>query len=168
MAKRRGTKKTSKKRASTRRPAAKKTAARGKKTSTRKTAGDAAGANASGLSTDELERELRQRRRKVPSLLAKREKLLAQAAEITREIESLGGNAGGGVTGRRRPRNAQTLPDALFGVLKGREMGVSEVARAVQAAGYNTTAANFTTIVNQTLTRDKRFKRISRGIYTTK
>jgi hypothetical protein len=70
--------------------------------------------------------------------------------------------------GRRRPRNTSNLADALVDVLTGTEMSVTEVAQAVQDAGYMTTSPNFRTIVNQTLIKDNRIKKISRGIYTAK
>jgi hypothetical protein len=44
---------------------------------------------------------------------------------------------------------------------------VTQVAAAVQKAGYKTFAANFRTIVNQTLIKNRKiFKKISRGQYT--
>ena len=69
---------------------------------------------------------------------------------------------------RTRPKNDQNLSDALVGVLSGQVMGVSEVADAVQKAGYKTSSDNFRVIVNQTLLRDKRIKKVARGQYTAK
>ena len=60
------------------------------------------------------------------------------------------------------------LEDALAKTLTGHTMGVSEVADAVQAAGYQTTSPNFRTIVNQTLIRSNKFKKVSHGKYTAK
>ena len=52
-------------------------------------------------------------------------------------------------------------------VLKGKTMGVTEVAQAVQQAGYRTSAANFRVIVNQSLIKHRRlFKKVARGKYT--
>jgi hypothetical protein len=46
-------------------------------------------------------------------------------------------------------------------------MGVSEAADAVLKAGYQTNAANFRTIVNQTLIKNRSmFKKVGRGQYT--
>jgi hypothetical protein len=73
--------------------------------------------------------------------------------------------------GRRGPRtrNAANLADSLASVLKGKTMGVSEVATAVQRAGYKTTSPNFRTIVNQALLANpSMFKKVSRGQYTAK
>ncbi|MCA9310162.1 MAG: hypothetical protein KDA21_03095, partial [Phycisphaerales bacterium] len=69
---------------------------------------------------------------------------------------------------RRRHRNDANLEESLAKVLKGKTMGVTEVAQAVQAAGYKTTSPNFRTIVNQALLKDERFERVSRGRYTVK
>ena len=53
--------------------------------------------------------------------------------------------------------------------MRGKQMGVSEIAEAVQAAGYKTSSANFRTIVNQALIRETDlFKKVSRGVYTAK
>lgn len=69
--------------------------------------------------------------------------------------------------GRKRFRNDTNLVEALAKVLKGKTMGVTEVAAAVTHAGYKTTAANFRTIVNQALLRHtKVFKKVARGKYT--
>ncbi len=70
---------------------------------------------------------------------------------------------------RKRHRNDTNLVDALRGVLSGTTMGVSEVAEAVQVAGYKTTSPNFRTIVNQTLLKHTDvFTKKGRGQYTAK
>lgn len=62
-----------------------------------------------------------------------------------------------------------SLVDALQKELTGKTMGVSEVAESVQASGYQTTSANFRTIVNQALITNPRiFRKVSRGQYTAK
>ena len=125
-----------------------------------------ASAQASDLSTAELAAELRRRSRAVHALQRRRSKIAAQLAELDTQIASMGGAIEGSDGRRRRPRNESNLAEALAGVLKGKTMSVTEAAEAVQAAGYVTTAANFRVIVNQTLIRDKRFKKIARGQYT--
>ena len=99
-------------------------------------------------------------------LQRKRARLAAQVAELDAQITKLGGRIQGGL--RRRPRNEMNLADALAKVLRNATMGVTEVAEAVQKAGYQTTSPNFRTIVNQTLIKDSRFKKVSRGQYTAK
>lgn len=125
----------------------------------------------SGLSVQELQRELRSRQRRVGPMLKRREKIAAKLAALDAEIASLGGSVrgGGSVGGRTRPKNEMSLVESLAKVLSGKTMGVTEVADAVQKAGYRTTSPSFRTIVNQTLINNKNlFKRVDRGQYTAK
>jgi hypothetical protein len=133
----------------------------------------------SGYSLDLLNAELRRRERTVRSLQRRHSNALAKAARLEDQIRDLGGDpyASGrrrgpgrprGSGGGRRPRNEQSLVEALAGVLNGKTMSVTDVAEAVQKAGYRTSAANFRTIVNQTLIKSDRFKRVGRGQYTAK
>ncbi len=148
---------------------------KGRRVSKKRTARKKAGAPRGGLSsvsTDALTTELKRRQRDLDKLVQKRDRLAAELALLDREIATVGGAGGFGMTARgairRRPRNATNLADALVAELKGKTMGVSEVADAVLASGYRTSAANFRTIVNQTLLRDKRIKKVARGQYTAK
>ncbi len=145
----------------------KKTAKRGGRKSTASKRGSASGTKSSlaDLSVADLQLELHRRQRDVSKLVRRRDKLAAELAELNAQIAGLGG-AAGGLTPTGRTRNAMTLPDALHEVLQGRTMSVTEAADAVRAAGYHSTAANFRTMVNQALLKDKRFKKVSRGQYT--
>ncbi|MEL7472365.1 MAG: hypothetical protein AAGK04_03540 [Planctomycetota bacterium] len=134
-----------------------------KKTSTR----GARGGGLHSVSTEVLAAELRRRERDLRSLERRRAKLIEQLDEVEREIAQFGGMLGGASGARRRPRNKQSLEDSLYDVLKGQTMSVSELSDAVRAAGYMTTSKTFNTIVNQTLIKSKRFKKISHGRYTT-
>lgn len=117
------------------------------------------------LSTRELQAELARRERQLGGLARKRDRLREQLEAVEQEIRDLGGDSDTAV--RRRPRNEMNLVEALQVVLKGRELGVTEAADAVLSeTGYQTSAANFRTIVNQTLLREKAFKKVSRGVYT--
>lgn len=138
--------------------------------------GRPSGSGLSGLSTEALRRELARRGRRLPSLLRKLDRARAKVRAIEAEIGALGVDTGGrggrGPAGdggpRRRPRNESNLVDALHKLLQGKEMSVTEAAEAVQQAGYQTSAANFRTIVNQTLIKFRsRFKKVSRGVYTS-
>lgn len=124
------------------------------------------------VSTAKLAEELSRREKELSRLETRRERVAAQLAELDDQIATLAGAGGYGATARggvrRRPRNDKPLADALVEVLTGQTMGVSEVAEAVQRAGYRTSSPNFRTIVNQTLLRDKRIKKIARGQYTAK
>lgn len=124
------------------------------------------------LTVADLHRELRKRERSqgriVKSLMSKREKLAAKLAELDSEIARHGGSVRSGRRGGSRPRNDTNLADALLAVLTGATMGVTEVAEAVKKAGYKTSSPNFRTIVNQTLINSGKFKRVGRGLYTSK
>lgn len=65
-------------------------------------------------------------------------------------------------------RNKAVLADVLYTVVAGKDMSVPEAADAVLKAGYKTKSSttNFRVMINQTLTKDKRFTRVSRGVYT--
>jgi len=160
MAKRK--KRTTRRRTTAKRASKKKTTARG----------GTSGKPLDSVSTARLAEELKRRERDLARLESRREKLAAQLAGLDDQIAALAGAGGYGATARggvrRRPRNDKPLADALVDVLSGQTMGVSEVADAVQKAGYRTSSPNFRTIVNQTLLRDKRIKKIARGQYTAK
>jgi len=150
-----------------------------------------------GVSTTELQAELQRRASDLTGLQAKRDSLMAQVDEIDSEISVINaalGNAARGTgarvgigarrgrkpgaakagrprakaSGRKRPHNDASLEVSLAKVLQGKTMGVTEVANAVQKAGYKTTSPNFRTIVNQTLIRSELIKKLARGAYTAK
>ncbi|MFT5423411.1 MAG: hypothetical protein ACI89L_001188 [Phycisphaerales bacterium] len=153
----------------TKRKTAKKTA---RKAPAKKAGADKKPAAVGAMTTTELRAELRRRDSTLRKLENRREKLARQLAEVEGEIRSMGGTADIGTTARgmvrRRPRNEMNLADSLLKMLTGKTMSVTDAAEKVVELGYRTTAANFRTIVNQTLIRDKRFKKISRGQYTAK
>ena len=139
------------------------------------------------ISTTALRAELERRQSQVNDLVNRRRELAAALEQIDSELDALGiapggrasrripGRAGrrgrafatGGVpAGRKRHQNESNLEEALAKVLKGKTMGVTEVAHAVREAGYKTTSPNFRTIVNQALLRSDLIKKVSRGQYT--
>ena len=122
------------------------------------------------MSSAALQAELARRQRQAANLLKKRDRLREQLAAIESEIAEMGATAVVGVEpGRKRARNAESLVDAMRRVLTGTELTVTELSDAVQAAGYVTTSPNFRTIVNQTLIKyPKMFKRVARGVYTSR
>ena len=131
-------------------------------------------AKLANVSLEALEKEIRRRRKLLPSLIAKRDEMNRQIAELeTLGLPARKARPGRGsakkAKPRRRAKNKLSLADALAGVLKGKKsMSVAEAAEAVLAGGYKTTSAAFKSIVNQTLIKDKRFKSVSRGQYTLK
>jgi len=120
------------------------------------------------VSIEELQAEMARRSKAVGRLERRRNKLLGEVAEIDKELAGFGAlSASGGV--RRRPRNDMNLVDTLSKVLTNKTMSVTDAAQAARDSGYMTTAANFRTIVNQALIREKKvFKKVSRGQYTAK
>ena len=135
------------------------------------------------MTTAEIHRELRSRALKAKTLSRKRDALLAKVSALDALIREYGGSVSGGTyatpyvpksgettargTPRKRPVNAAGLAESLHKVMKGKTLGVTEVAKAVVDAGYMTTAANFRTIVNQCLTKHRKlFKKLGRGKYT--
>ena len=125
-----------------------------------------------------LEKELTRRERAIHRLQRRYRTLVDRAGRIEAQIVAEGGSIHsngvarrgrpGAIPGRRRARNEMNLVQALARVLKGKEMGVTEVSHAVQRAGYRTTSPNFRTIVNQALINSTLFRRVSRGKYTAK
>jgi hypothetical protein len=143
-------------------------------------------ADLSVVSTDELQLELERREAEVAELQERRDMLIEELNEVDSMIAQYGGapprrrrgrprkvgkrrTRAGAQRGGRRPRNKMNLVDALAQVLRNKTMSVTEVAEAVQRAGYKTNSANFRTIVNQTLISKKdRFRKVARGQYTAK
>lgn len=185
-------KKTAKK--SARKAGARKVGARkagARKKVARKASAPRGGGGLRAASAGELQAELQRRSRDLAMLESKRDELLSKVEGIDAEIAAINGalgvsttaprgrrsagraKAGAGIrvtrmAGGRRPRNDSSLEVALANTLKGKTMGVSEVAEAVQQAGYKTTSPNFRTIVNQTLIKSDLIKKIGRGQYTAK
>jgi len=137
---------------------AKKSSKKRGKTSRKKAASGSSGENLGGMSTEALQAELRRRQQSTRAL----------ERDVEAELASHGSpiTSSGGV--RKRPKNEKNLEEALKDLLTNKVMGVTEAAEAVQRAGYMTSSVNFRTIVNQTLIRSKKFKKVSRGQYTAR
>ena len=142
--------------------------AKTKKKVTKKTAPVRKSGKLGAVSMEELQAEMARRSKVVGRLERRRSKLHAEIAIVEAELGSFGAlSASGGI--RRRPRNEMNLVDTLSKVLKNKTLSVTDAAQAARDSGYMTTAANFRTIVNQALIREKKsFKKISRGQYTAK
>src|SRR5262245_2117144 len=112
-----------------------------------------------GLTIAQLERILSTRRAQIRKLTHKRTLLQRRIDGLDRQIVQLGGD---GSTGQQsatgRPRNAESLVEAIEGVLKsGKPMGVGTIAEQVRKRGYRSTSSNFRGIVNQTLIKERAF-----------
>jgi hypothetical protein len=141
----------------------------------------------STISVTALQEELARRQSQLGSLISEHDDLSRRLDAVRTEIEALGGAvngapsrggragarrarpAAGGRARGRRPRNAASLVESLASVLKGKQMSVTDVAEAVQKAGYKTTSPrHFRTMVNIALIKSGKFKRTGRGVYTAK
>ncbi|MCB9838574.1 MAG: hypothetical protein H6813_04480 [Phycisphaeraceae bacterium] len=157
-----------------RKPVARRGAGKKKRTAARRTK------SVSAMTTIELAAELARRQRRLPALQRQHAALLEKLEAIEAEMAEIGGGPGAAPRGRgakarrmpagggKRYRNSSNLEEALVATLKGRTMSVTDVTKAVQANGYKTTAANFRTIVNATLLKSDKIKKVSRGQYTAK
>ena len=57
----------------------------------------------------------------------------------------------------------------LVEVFQGKKsLSLADTIQAVLAAGYKTTSKNFATIVGNTMAKDKRFRRVRKGVYALK
>jgi hypothetical protein len=128
------------------------------------------------VTVEELKKEIARRQKGLAKLVAKRDCLNCQIAEL----ESLGIVAKpaakrGRKPGRKRGRKTGRAPQAgsLIGLLvdalgaKGK-LTVAEAVAAVLARGYKSKSKSFKLIVNQALAKNKRFKRVGKGLYTLK
>lgn len=117
------------------------------------------------MSVAQLRDALAQHERMGRSLQTRRATLVEKLKAVDAQIAAMGGMVASG----KRPRNDATLVEALTTLLTGKEMTVNVASEEVQKVGYMTTSPAFRTIVNQTLiNHPKRFKRVSRGVYTAK
>jgi hypothetical protein len=130
-------------------------------------------------SVEDLKKEIRRRQRKLPTLIAARNALNCQIAEL----EGLGGVKPIAVArrrkaGRRKPARRVVTPavvkppregslsSALMDALGAKgKLTIAEAADAVQAAGYKSKSKAFKKVVGVTLSTDKRFRRVRRGVY---
>ncbi len=111
---------------------------------------------------------IKSRRSDRNKLVAERKKLQMRLDKIDRQITNFDGG-GNGSSGGTRPRNDKPLPEVIHEVLKknGKAMRVGDIAEGVESAGYQSSSANFRSIVNQALIKDSRFKQEGRGLYKT-
>jgi hypothetical protein len=125
------------------------------------------------VSVEELKKEIRRRQGKLATLIAARDALNCRIAEL----EALCGakptavarkKAGRRKAARRavKPARAGSLSSTLAEALKAKgKWTVAEAAEAALAAGYRSKSKDFANIVSMALSKDKRFRRVRRGIY---
>jgi hypothetical protein len=124
-----------------------------------------------------LQAEIARRQKLLPKLIAQRDALSREIAQLEGAMEKLGGETAApkapkAAAKRRRrklPKNKINLADALAAFMKGREkVTVGEAMEGVLAAGYKSNASDFRGVVNNMLLADKRFKKVERGVFTLK
>jgi hypothetical protein len=129
------------------------------------------------VSVADLRKEIARRQNSLAKLVAKRDALNCQIVEL----ESLGiivkaagkrGRRRGLQRGRRRGRKPGRAPQAgslvsrLVEVLGAKgKLSVAEAVDAILATGYKSKSKSFKLIVNQALAKNRRFKRVAKGIY---
>ncbi len=124
------------------------------------------------MSIAQLEQILAGRKSELNQKQKEHARALARLQQLEADIRQLGGSAGRrgrGGAGGGRLRNEKSLVETLEEVLKtGRPMNVGDITAAVKKSGYQSNSANFRSIVNQTLIKDKRFVSVGRGVYQIK
>jgi len=123
--------------------------------------------------TGVLKKELSRRLEAVPKLIAQRDELTRQIAELealaaaekprkpakTRAPRKRGRRA-------RQAKNPLSLVSTLAEAIKTKDsMTIAEATEAVLASGYRSKSKDFPHLVSMTLANDKRFERVARGVY---
>ena len=131
--------------------------------------------NLTNVPLAELKKEIERRRKLLPQLIAQRDALTEQIAELQQTEASIMGV----LAGRRRQRSASprkqkrtagnkaSLAEIVAKFMKGKEkVTVSEAMEGALAAGYNTKSKSFRGVVNQMLLKSPRFKSVGRGEFS--
>ncbi|OPX24536.1 MAG: hypothetical protein B1H04_01860 [Planctomycetales bacterium 4484_123] len=126
-------------------------------------------------SISQLRSELAAKERQLATLRARRTRLAKELQSVERRIAVLEGQpasrrGGKKVTRKRVVRRRATgkpLAAYISQVLAKAKNGLSvtQVVKAVTAAGYKSHSKDFYAIVAKTLLTDERFQRVKRGVY---
>ncbi len=125
------------------------------------------------VSVEDLKKEIHRRRGILGKLIAARDALDRRIAEleglgIAKPAAAPRRKPGRRKAGRRavKPPRAGSLNSKLSEVLKAKgKCTVTEAAEAVLKAGYKSKSKDFANIVSMALSKDKRFRRVRRGVY---
>lgn len=117
-------------------------------------------------SISELRKELKAKTSQLTGLNLRLRKLAAKLAAVDRQIAVLTGGPQRRVR-KRKGRIGKSLAEYICGVLTKAKGGMRarDVTAAVLQAGYRTKDKTFSKTVAKTLASDRRFKRVSRGVY---
>jgi len=135
----------------------------------------------SKLTIDQIQAEIT---RRLDSLLLRRSEIESELESINADLAQPGDSRGENkhrafgrqraivtYTAKRRGRggNEQSLHNVLQSLLRGKTMSVPEMAEAAKKAGHKSKSKNFRTIVSLALlNHPKKFRRVSRGLYTAR
>lgn len=122
--------------------------------------------------TAAIQAELDRRQAQAHELLAEKARLLSRVAQLDREIARLSEGEQtltrqAPLPSARRPELSDLgLPEALARVYAiGDEFSPAEAEQRLEQAGYSARASNLRVAVTQVLSRERRFKRLARGLY---
>ena len=129
----------------------------------------------SNLSIAQLKQEIARRQKLLPKLIAQRDALSREIAELQgfaapEARKAAKPEAAPKKTRRRhRAKNKVGLADVLAVFMKGKKkVAIGEAMEGVLATGYKTKSRDFRGVVNNMLLSDKRFKKVARGEFTLK
>jgi hypothetical protein len=119
------------------------------------------------MSIVDLRREIERRQKLLPKLIAQRDALNREIAELQGPAKPEA--APKKTRKRRRAKNKVSLAGALAGFMKGKaKVTIGDAMEGVLSAGYKTKSRDFRHVVNKALLKDKRFKSVARGEFTLK
>ena len=123
----------------------------------------------------DLRQEIERRQKLLPKLMAQRDALSREIAELQSSATPQARKAARPeaapkkTRGRHQAKNKVGLADALAVFMKGKKkVTIAEAIAGVLAAGYKTKSGDFRGVVNNMLLTDKRFKNVARGVFTLK
>ena len=138
----------------------------------------------SSMTIAQLERALANTKQKIQGLKERRKKLLAQVADVDKQIAELAGEPVAPVADeeapaptpakrkrrRKLPKNTMTLADAVAKVLgEAKEpMRAGGIAEAVTALGYKSKGQRLSKQVAIAATQDERVEKVARGLFALK
>jgi hypothetical protein len=127
----------------------------------------------SELTVAVLERMLQKRRSELQSLTRERQRVLKQLAMVDARLRAAGGSVSQSpnLTRGGRVRNPMSLVSTMEQVLDkaGKPLSVREITQGVLDTGYQSGSANFQTMLNQMLIKErKHFANVGRAVYALK
>ncbi len=136
------------------------------------------------MSIAQLQKALADTKQRIQGLREKREKLLAQVAEVDKQIAELAGEPLAPAVERKAPapspakpkkqrklpKNTMTLADAVVKALSeaGKPMRAGEIAEAVTALGYKSKGKKLSKQVAIAAATDERVEKVARGLFALK